>query len=206
MQSEETKVDTEERIIMAALTVFARKGKDGARMQEIANEAGINKAMLHYYFRSKDKLYEAVFRHVFNRFSTQHATAVKESPTFAKTLRLFINGFIDSIKEKPDIVRLMVNENLSGGTALGNLIVERQHEKAPPSILKKKLIEAIENGEIRPVDPDHTLLTVLSSCLFFFIWAPTIHIKIPKSKDWDAFIESRKEHIFDLVYNGLQPQ
>ena len=206
MQSEETKVDTEERIIMAALTVFARKGKDGARMQEIADEAGINKAMLHYYFRSKDKLYEAVFRHVFNRFSAQHATAVKESPTFAKTLKLFINGFIDSIREKPDIVRLMVNENLSGGTALGNMIVEKQHEKAPPSILKRKLEEAIKNGEIRPVDPDHTLLTILSCCLFFFIWAPTIHIKIPKSKDWDAFIESRKEHIFDMVYNGLQPQ
>ena len=55
-----TKSNTEEQIFDAALTIFSRKGKDGARMQEIAEEAGMNKALLHYYFRSKDRLYEAV--------------------------------------------------------------------------------------------------------------------------------------------------
>ena len=206
MQSDDVKVDTEERIITAARSVFARKGKDGARMQEIADEAGINKAMLHYYFRSKDKLYEAVFRHVFKQFTIQYSAAVQEGSSFAHTLKLFIECFVDSIKEKPDIVRLMVTENLSGGSILGNLITEKEHQMAPPSILRSKLEEAIQTGEIRPVEPDHALLTVLSCCLFFFIWAPTIHIKIPASKDWEAFIESRKEHIFDMIFNGLQPR
>ena len=206
MQQDDIKVDTEERIIIAASTVFARKGKDGARMQEIADEAGINKAMLHYYFRSKDKLYEAVFRHVFRQFTEQYATSIREGSSFAETLKLFINGFIDAIREKPDIVRLMVTENLSGGSTLGHLIVEKEHEQAPPSILRLRLEEAIEDGEVRAVDPDHALLTILSCCLFFFIWAPTIHIKFPESSDWDAFIKARKEHIFDMIYNGLQPQ
>jgi len=57
--------NTEDRIVDAAKTVFINKGMDGARMQEIANEAGINKALLHYYFRTKNKLFEKVFSLVF---------------------------------------------------------------------------------------------------------------------------------------------
>ncbi|NNE47360.1 MAG: helix-turn-helix transcriptional regulator, partial [Rhodothermales bacterium] len=53
-------LDTEQQILEAALNVFSRKGRDGARMQEIADLAGINKALLHYYFRSKNGLYERV--------------------------------------------------------------------------------------------------------------------------------------------------
>ena len=55
------KINTESRILEAAKEVFIAKGFDGARMQEIADTAEINKALLHYYFRNKDKLFEAVF-------------------------------------------------------------------------------------------------------------------------------------------------
>ncbi len=195
--------DTEDRILDAALSVFSKKGKDGARMQEIADEAGINKALLHYYFRSKDRLYEAVFRNVFTQFTLQHAQSVREAPTFAETLKSFIDGFIESIRQKPDIVRLMVNENLAGGNTLGRLITEKTHESAPPSILKLKLTEAVESREIRAVNVEHTLLTILSCCLFFFIWAPTIRIKVPDSKRWDTFVDARKTHIFELLYQGM---
>ena len=57
---------TEQKILDAARTIFMRKGLNGARMQEIADEAGINKALLHYYFRSKDKLFYAIFKEAFN--------------------------------------------------------------------------------------------------------------------------------------------
>ena len=205
MHKDDAKADTEERILEAALSIFASKGKDGARMQEIADEAGINKAMLHYYFRSKEKLYEAVFKDVFRQFTLHHSSAVQDGTTFAQTLRLFIDAFIRAIQEKPDIVRLMVNENLSGGNTIGRIITGADHENTPPSILKMKLEEAIQRGEIRQVHPDHTLLTVLSCCLFFFIWEPTIKMKVPESNNWNQFVESRKQHIFDLIYHGLPP-
>ena len=60
--------DTEQLILEAAKKVFFNKGFDGARMQEIADVAGINKALLHYYFRSKDKLFEAIFFDAFQQF------------------------------------------------------------------------------------------------------------------------------------------
>ena len=199
------KAETEERIFKAALNVFAAKGKAGARMQEIADEAGINKAMLHYYFRSKEKLYEAVFEYVFRRFAThQIKSTLEHAKTYKDTLRTFINGFIDAHQEDMAIIKLMANENLSGGTTMGKIISRKDRDYSPPSILISKTIEAVERGEIRPVDPYHTLLTILSSCLFFFIWAPTIKEKIPgAAEDWAGFVEARKKHIFEVLYNGL---
>ena len=199
------KAEAEERIFKAALNVFAAKGKDGARMQEIADEAGINKAMLHYYFRSKEKLYEAVFEYVFNRFAIQqiHST-LEHAKTYKDTLRAFINGFIDAHQADRAIIKLMANENLAGGTTMGKIISRKEHDKSPPSIFIRKTMEAIHRGEIRPVDPHHTLLTIISSCVFFFIWEPTIKEKIPPAgKDWRAFVEERKKHIFDMLYYGL---
>ena len=67
---------TEQKIFEAALEVFASKGRDGARMQEIADHAGINRPLLHYYFRSKSQLYEAVFAHGFKQFISSLSQSV----------------------------------------------------------------------------------------------------------------------------------
>lgn len=203
MTAKDDAAHTEERIFEAAIKVFSLKGKDGARMQEIADLAGINKAMLHYYFRSKEKLYEAVFIYVFQRFSQKHVHCLTEAPTFAETLRAFIHTFIETHHKEPEVIRLMVNENLSGGTTMGRIVSGFKDTDSPPDMLLKKIKEAIERGEIRNVDPTHTLLTILSCTMFFFIWAPTIKLKFQKSENWEQFIQERKDHIFEMLYFGL---
>ena len=85
-------VGTEQRIFNAALEVFSRKGKDGARMQEIADCAGINRALLHYYFRSKSKLYEAVFAHGFEQFIGGLSQSLRSERSFERSLRTFVHG------------------------------------------------------------------------------------------------------------------
>mgnify|MGYP006196717623 CR=1 FL=1 len=160
--------ETEERIFDAALTVFARKGKDGARMQEIADEAAINKAMLHYYFRSKDQLYEAVFDYVFRRFMGSFAAALRETQRFDETLRTFIDSYIDFVAGHQRVVRLMVTEQLAGGAVmqqrLGSLF---QSGEAPPRLFAQRVEAAIgvalqhasgdklaQAAAIRAADPD----------------------------------------------------
>jgi hypothetical protein len=65
----------------------------------------------------------------------------------------------------------------------------------------------VDAGEIRAVDPHHTVLSVVSTCLFFFVARPTVQIMHPAAEgDWDAFVESRKNHLFDLIYYGLAPR
>ena len=200
--------DTERDIFDAALQVFAREGRRGARMQEIADAAGINKAMLHYYFRSKEKLYEDVFAFTMRRFMASFGASLKEAPTFEETLRAFIDGYVDFVRSNEAAMRLMVNENLTGGTLLGeHLRAATEAGDAPPKILVETIASAVEAGEIRPVDPDHTVLSVISTCLFFFVAQPTVQIIHPAADDdWDAFVEARKEHLFDLIYHGLAPK
>jgi TetR/AcrR family transcriptional regulator len=199
--------DTEQDIFDAALRVFARDGKRGARMQEIANAAGINKAMLHYYFRDKETLYEEVFGFTMQRFMASFGESLKKAPTFEETLRAFIDGYVDFVRANENAMRLMVNENLTGGSLLGTHLREATRAgDAPPKILVETIASAAEAGEIRAVDPNHTVLSVISTCLFFFVARPTVQIMHPSAEDdWDAFVETRKDHLFDLIYHGLAP-
>ena len=106
----ETNVKTEEKIIEAATKIFLEKGKDGARMQEIADRAGINKALLHYYFRSKEKLYAEVFSNELRKFFRSILGTIKESEDFKDFIQTFINLYIDTISKNPKLFRFILWE------------------------------------------------------------------------------------------------
>ena len=201
--------ETEEQIFEAALGVFSEKGKDGARMQEIADRAGINKAMLHYYFRSKDGLYKEVFDYVFRRFMLSIGEAIEEAETFETTLRIFIDRYVSFHREHPAVMRLWIHENLAGGTVVKEKIRQggADLEMAPPLVFMRKMQQAIDVGEIRAVDPFHTFVTILGSVVFFFLTLPVMSVLNPAlAADLEAAIEARKAHVFGLIYNGLRPE
>ncbi|MES3628694.1 MAG: TetR family transcriptional regulator [Longimonas sp.] len=198
---------TKQQIFDAALVLFARHGRAGARMQQIADAAQINKSMLHYYFSTKADLYDAVFAHAMERFMASFdRQALHEADSFSELLRRFISGYVAFCASHTDAMRLIVSENLRGGPLLG------QHLKrmadagtdTPPQIFRAAIESAIASGEIRPVDPDHALLTIIAGCIFPFIARPTVEQMHPASaSDWDAFVETRKEQVFDVVHRGL---
>jgi Transcriptional regulator len=200
--------ETERDIFDAALQVFARGGRHGARMQAIADAADINKAMLHYYFRDKATLYEEVFDYTMRRFMASFGESLKEAPTFEETLGVFIDGYVEFVRSDEAAMRLMVQENLAGGSLLGEHLQEATGSgDTPPQILVETIAAAVDAGEIRTVDPQHTVLSVVSTCLFFFVARPTVEIMHPAAADdWGAFVEERKDHLFDLIYNGLAPR
>jgi TetR/AcrR family transcriptional regulator len=200
--------ETERQIFDAALDVFAREGRRGARMQAIADAADINKAMLHYYFRNKETLYREVFGYTTRQFMASFDASLQDAPTFAETLRVFIDEYVDFIRSNQACMRLMVQENLAGGTLLGEQMrAMAASGEAPPQILVDTIAHAAEAGEIRSVDPDHTVLSVISTCLYFFVAQPTVEIMHPPAEaDWDDFVAARKEHVFDLIYHGLAPR
>ena len=84
--------NTEQIILKAARKVFTHKGFDGARMQEIADEAGINKALLHYYFRSKDKLFEAIFKEVITTFFPRIISVLTSDLSLFEKITLFTDS------------------------------------------------------------------------------------------------------------------
>jgi len=198
--------DTESRIFAAALRVFAQKGRDGARMQDIADQAAINRALLHYYFRTKDQLYRACFAHLFDQYVDSFPASLPTDGTLAETLRAFIDRYIDYIRDHTDMARLVLNENLSGGTLLG----EHLHQAfathgSPQQRMEHAIRRAIDVGEIRPVDPKQLVLTIISSCVFVFLMAPTVKMMNPAARDdFAGFVEARKAHLFEVVYHGLR--
>lgn len=204
------RTETEERIFEAALRVFARKGRDGARMQEIADEAEINKAMLHYYFRSKDRLYAQVFHFVFHRFDRAFFEAVEKAgeESFGAALDSFVDHYIDFIGHHTDVLRLMVNEFLAGGEVIREemrgMIATGQ---APPQRFAELIARAVETGEIAPVDPRHFLVTLVSSCLFPFIAFPMVSTLIPEAvDDYEGFLEARKRNLLEVLRRGIEPR
>lgn len=197
--------DTEQKIFDAALEVFACKGRHGARMQEIADTAEINRALLHYYFRSKQHLYEAVFAHLFNQYICSFRTVMDPDRPFSESLSDFIDHYINYVRDHRDMARLMVSENLAGGSLLGEHLAKAfATEGSPQHRFEEAIRRAAERGEIRPLDPKQTILTIISCCVFFFISEPTVRVSNPAAaEDFDAFIEARKAHVFDILYHGL---
>src|SRR4030095_9462910 len=101
---------SEEKILAAARKVFLEKGMAGARMQDIADEAGINKALLHYYFRSKDKLFETIFAETFSKFLPRvNQILDSELPLFEK-ISTFCETYISQMQQNPYIVLFIMNE------------------------------------------------------------------------------------------------
>lgn len=197
-------LDTETRIFEAALKVFARKGKDGARLQEIADEAGIHRPLLHYYFRTKQQLYEAVAERMFGQFMATFDVS-SNGADLEGTLRAFIDHYIDSVRDHPHAAMWMVAENMAGNPILGQMLARAFATEGSP---QRSMVEAIEraiaSGEIRPIDPRQLLLTVVSACVFFFVTLPTVKMMNPlAAEDFDAYVEQRKEHVFEVVYYGL---
>jgi len=200
-------LDTEQQILEAALIVFSRKGRDGARMQEIADLAGINKALLHYYFRSKNGLYERVFAHVLEKLVESFGTRLSDAQDFSGLLHAVIDGYIDFVAGNLAVMRLMVTEHLAGGERIAErLWMMMQSADSPPRIFVERMSQAAARGEIRHVDPHQTLITIISSCVFFFLIFPTVEAIVPLAKaDRLAFIRQRKKHLYDLVSRSLLP-
>lgn len=197
---------TESIIFDAALRIFSRKGKDGARMQEIADAAGINKAMLHYYFRNKDSLYEAVFAHVSGRFFSEIDRVMAQDRPFAESMKEMIDVYMDMHAVQPEVARLWVHENLNGAP-VARAIIERHREGDQPNgphRLLARIRKAVESGEIRPVDPVHLMMTVLGMTVMTFIATPALSVFDPSLRiDSVAMIEARKRHIVEVLTHGI---
>lgn len=162
---------TEDKIVNAAKKVFIAKGMDGARMHEIADQAGINKALLHYYFRTKNKLFEKVFTIVFKDVFAVFEQAISSEMSFEEFLESFIRQYIKLLKAKPYIPQFVIHEL--------NRKPERIVEQMNSSKFNKELLfdlinKAIQDKEIRPVHPVHLITNILSMCVFPFVAKPII--------------------------------
>ena len=199
----------EELIMQTAMQVFIDKGWHGTKMQDIADKAGINKALLHYYFRSKEKLYAKIFEFLIWRFVGDLFKLFDDKLTFEEFLRKFIYSYIDLISKNPKIPMFLIKE-LSEGANVVKIVLKKLVESGKFNIGKPLGIiqKAMDDGVIIKMDPRQILVTIIGSCVFFFIAEPIfMTVLIDENNfDRDQFIKERKESIFQTIFNGLTPR
>lgn len=199
----EIEINTEQKILLAAKKVFTLKGMAGARMQEIANEAEINKALLHYYYRSKDKLFEAVFMDAFLTMVPDVMDLLKvEMPLFEK-IELFAEKYIDIFLENPFIPGFVLNELSQNPQRIVDLISKTGIE---PQFFIDQINDEIAKGKIKPIQPQHLIVNLLSMCIFPFIARPILKTIIFAQDDqkFIEFIEQRKKEVPEFIINSIK--
>ncbi len=194
---------TEEVILEAAKTVFIRKGMDGARMQEIADEAGINKALLHYYFRSKQKLFDAVFSMVLRSTFNEMREIFSGEFSVEQAVRKFADSYINTLIQNPYIPEFVIHELNKDVEALQLLVSKNLPDITPfLQVIEKEIAE----GKIRKMDPRQLLMNTISLCIFPFVGRPII-TTILFEGDSNAFyqtMERRKSDVADFILNSIK--
>lgn len=200
-------METRERILNAATDVFVEKGIAGARMQEIADRADVNKAMLHYYFSSKDKLYEAALSETFAGLFEQVRKAIGDPGlTASQRIGAFLGMYIDMLAENPAVPALILQDLAAGGERVKRILVAAQErasffQLSPP---KEAIRQGIDEGVFRDVDVDQTLISIMGMSVFFFIARPILGDALGVDTDLTSeVVEARKRNVKDLLLNGL---
>jgi TetR/AcrR family transcriptional regulator len=195
---------TEQRIFDAAHEVFTQKGMDGAKMQDIAEKAGINKALLHYYYRTKEKLYESVAKAVLNRAIPAIRQVLESDVPLQEKLYGFIDTYIGIIRSNPFIPLFIISEINKHPQHFFDKILPI--DLPQPHHFIHQVEEAISRGEIRAVNPRHLVLHVISMCVFPFIGRPMIRIVLGMThQEMELFLDERKTEVKSFVAAALRP-
>lgn len=194
---------TESAILDAAKEVFERKGMAAARMQEIADEAGINKAMLHYYYRSKQLLFEAVFKSAFSMLAPQLNEVLNADTSICEKIRNFSSNYISFVLKHPYLPNFIIQELNRNPDFVKKLIAEKKFPNI--SKFKQQVNEKIEEGVIMPIKAEQLFINIISLNIFPFIGAPLLKGFINVNEDtYKQLMEDRKTEIADFIINSIK--
>ena len=186
----------EVQILETAEKLFLEQGFAKTTMSQIANEVGCNKALVHYYYRSKDKLFDRIFeekaKFLLNNLLNSHA----EGETFADKLAMKIRGHFDFLKENPKIPAFLFNELSTNPDRMKSFvekIIAQFHPLEMLEEMNKELQEEIMKGNIRPVSIIDLLISILCLNITPFLVKPFFLSLYSDNQQIDLFFENRKE-------------
>jgi AcrR family transcriptional regulator len=165
--------DTEEKLMQAAQNAFIKYGLEGARMQDIADEAGISKSMLHYYFSKKEKLFELILRQaVADIFSRLRQILDADDSVMSKINRLS-HEYIDFLLDHPYLPLFVLHESHKDPAAFKNDFLP-PGDVAFTTHFQEQIEEEIKLGKIRPVNPYVLIAQIMAMCVFPIVAQPVL--------------------------------
>lgn len=204
--------NAEERILDAAHRVFLRRGSAGARTQEIADEAGVNKALLHYYFRSKERLAAAVFQRAATKLMPPVIATLASNHELEIKIARVIDIELDVLLEHPYLPGYIISELTHNPARARELLAALAgvsvDELAPRlfDTLGRQIRARVREGRMRPIAPDQFMLNLLSLCIFPFAARPMVQAMLGlDDADFARLIARRKRDLPIFFLHGLRP-
>lgn len=196
-------ISTERNILNAAISIFQKKGMAGARMQEIADEANINKAMLHYYYKNKQLLFEAVFMQAFQKFAPYINSIFNSEATVFEKIRDFAETYISFVTENPYLPTFLIQEININKDFAG--VFFSKNNAPDPTVFQRQIADEVTKGIIIPVDSKQLLLNLFSLCAFPFVGSGLLQgmLKLDEEK-FSEMMEERKKIIPELIINSIK--
>jgi AcrR family transcriptional regulator len=185
---------TKEKIIQAAQEVFIRKGMDGARMQEIADEAGINKALLHYYFHSKEQLFREVFYGILSKLIPGLISIFKKDTPFLDKIEAVVSEYDSFMQRNPFLPQFVIREINRDPEQLSGFMSDQGLDFG---LVERMINQEVKSGNIRSVTFPHLFANLIGMIVMPYIGRPLFQRKLfsNDSIKYDQFLMERKEVI-----------
>jgi TetR/AcrR family transcriptional regulator len=195
--------NTAARILEVARDEFAKYGFDGARVDRIASRAKINKAMIYYHYRSKEKLYHAVIQSHLNRIREFFETSLDTSLDPEAFLPQIVSFWDAMFQDRKGFIPIFLRELAGGGQGMQKAFEQMMKESGFNKVLKQKIDAGIAAGQLRPVNSTQAIISFIGMNLFYFLTLPIMNTvwEIPDEKE---FKEQRKKEVVDLFLYGLK--
>jgi len=199
-------VATRKKLLTAAREEFARHGFAGARVDEIAERAGVNKQLVYHYFGDKDALYLAVLEWVYEEIRAQERALNLEGLPPQQAIRKLIESSFDHLAAHPDFIVLLNDENRAGAHHVrGSRRLEAMHSPLV-SMVDKILKQGVREGTFRRgVNPVQLYISIAGLSYFYFSNTATLSAIFGTDLSRDAARRARRKHVVDLVLQALRP-
>jgi len=212
IRSDDTKLQrrdpaaTRMKLLTAARREFAQNGLAGARVDEIAARAGVNKQLVYHYFGDKDALYLDVLEWVYEEIRTQERKLNLEGLPPERAIKKLIESSFDHLAAHPDFIVLLNDENRGGaGHVRNSRKLEAMHSPLV-SMVSNILADGVRSGVFRKgIDAVHLYISIAGLSYFFFSNTPTLSAIFGKDLSSPAARRARRRHVVDLVMQSLRP-
>jgi TetR/AcrR family transcriptional regulator len=193
---------TEERILEAAKKVFHCKGYDGARMQEIADEAGVNKSLVHYYYRNKDNIFQAVFEDAFTRLVARLNEIFFSELAFTAKIETFVGYYVTFLSQNSYLPLFILNGLYEKPGQLKKMLEKIQ---LSPELLMEKMRKQAKEELNLDIEPFHIYINILALSIFPVVARPLIQTIFGFSNEqMTQFYEERKTVVPEFILNALK--
>jgi TetR/AcrR family transcriptional regulator len=198
-------LSTQQRILNAARKVFIERGKGGARVDAIARKARVNKALIYYYYSSKDQLYYHVLKHTFSGILARISGALSQEQSPEERILKMVDAYHGFLMENRTLPALILREMADGAPVLKKVASEMLSADFQnlPLAFDETLREGYRHGIWENIDPRHALISLLGMLIFPFIAAPLLETALgidQRSSVW----QERPQAVLDIFFHGIE--